>query len=143
MAGPCAISRLFAGLHPGGRFRVAKPRARTWSPRGHTRGRNRDSHLSGWYPDLAHVARGLSGGDLPGEALGWSLPGAHTSEARRGHKTRLAAGLAGGPVDPHHRRVHSIFRWPGSLDCSLPGIGSVRLADLSGFAIGHGKLKKP
>ena len=42
-------------------------------------------------------------------------------------KTRLAAGIAGGPVDPHHRRVHSIFWWPGSLDCSLPGIGSVRL----------------
>jgi hypothetical protein len=127
MAGSCAVSRLFAGLHPGGRFRVAKPRARGLGV------------LAGVLVAIIAVAITLIGIPISlmllavylaaiylGKLWVGAFLGRILLKPAGGHKTRLAAGIAGRPVDPHHRRVHSIFWWPGSLDCSLPGMGSVR-----------------
>ena len=75
---------------------------------GRARGYNLDSHHAGWPSGLAHVARGVSDCDLPGEDLGWSIPGADASEAAGSDEERLAAGTTGGPADPHHRRVHPV-----------------------------------
>ena len=86
---------------------------------------------------------GVSGCDLPGEDLGWSIPGADASEAGWGDQERLAAGTTGGPADPHRRRVHPVSWRAGPLRCGLPGFGSVCLAALSGFTTGNSDLKEP
>jgi hypothetical protein len=100
-------------------------------------GRLEDYEEAGWPPALANVARAVFGCDLPGENLGWSLPGANTSEAIRSHKGRLAAGTSGGPVDRHHRWVHPVSWQAGPLGCGLPEFGSVCLSALSGFQTGN------
>ena len=100
------------------------------------------SHHAGWPPDLANVARGVSGGDLPREGLGWSLLGADTSEAIGNHEGRLAGGTPGGPVDPHHRWVHPLSWRASPLRGGLPGFGSVCRAALSGFTTGNDGLKR-
>ena len=73
----------FQATTSGGGLRLAQPRAGGWGSGGRAGGHSRGSHHAGWHPGLANVARGVSGCDLPGEGLGWSLPGADTSEASR------------------------------------------------------------
>ena len=81
---PGSVSRLLPGQHARGGLRLAQPRAWVCGPGGRACGHNPDSHHAGWPSGLAHVAHGVSGCDLPGEDLGWSIPGADTSEADRG-----------------------------------------------------------
>ncbi len=133
----------FQATTQAGGLRLAQSGTRGWSSGRGAGGHGRGSHHAGWLPGLAHVARGVSGCDLPGEGLGWSLPGADTSEAIRSHEGRLVAGTPGGPVDPHHRWVHPVSWRAGPLGCRLPGFGSVCRAALSGFTTGNDGLKRP
>ena len=98
----------FQATHARGGLRLAQPRAWDCGPGGRAGGHGPVSHHAGWPSGLANVARGVSGCDLPGEDLGWSIPGADASEASRSDQERLDAGTAGGPVDPHHRWVHPV-----------------------------------
>src|SRR3989442_1335253 len=100
MAGTGSISRLLRGLHSGGGFRLAQPRARVWSPGGVADCDNPGSDHAGWAPGLADAVRTVSGCDLPGEDLGGSLPWADASEASRSDEGRLGAGITGGAADP-------------------------------------------
>ena len=143
MAGPGSVSRLLPGHDSGGGLRLAQPRAGGWGSGGCAGGHGRGSHNADWHSDLANVVRGVSGCDLPGEGLGWSLPGADTSEALGSHEGRLVAGTPGGPVDPHYRWVHPVSWRVGPLRCGLPGIGSFCRAALSGFTTGDDSLKRP
>ncbi len=106
-------------------------------------GHGRGSHHADWHPDLANVVRGVSGCDLPGEGLGWSLPGADTSESLGSHEGRLVAGAPCGPVDPHYRWVRPVPWRAGPLGGGLPGFGSFCRAALSGFTTGNNGLKRP
>src|SRR5436309_5730454 len=142
MARPSTVSRLFPGLHSGGRRRVAQPRAGGWSLSGRTSGHSCGSRHAGWHPSLANVVGGVSGCDLPGEDLGWSLPRADATEAVWGQKARLAAGATGGLADPHHRWVHPVSWRVGPLGYRLPGFGSVCLATSSEFTTGSRGLIK-
>src|SRR5260370_17854627 len=98
MAGSDSVSWLLPGHDSGGGLGLAHPRAGGWGSGGHAGGHGRDSHHAGWHTGLANVARGGSDRDLPGEGLGWSLPGADTSEATRGHESLLVPGPPTGPV---------------------------------------------
>ena len=131
----------FQSQHAGGGFRLAQPRAGVCGSGGRTRGYRRDSHHAGWPSGLAHVAHVLSGRNLPGKDLGWSIPGADTSEANWSDEERLADGTTGGPAHPHHRQVRPVSWRPDPLRCGLFGPGSVCLAALSGFTTGNNDLK--
>src|SRR5437667_945328 len=143
MVKPRAVSRFFPSLHSGGGRRLAQPWAGGWGPGRRAGGHSGGSHHAGWHPGLANVVGGVSGCDLPGEDLGWSLPGAGASEASWGHKARLAAGATGGLVDPHHCWVHPVSWRVGPLGYGLPGLGSVCLATSSEFTNANRGLITP
>ena len=143
MAGHAFVSRLLPGHDSTGELRLAQSGTGGWGSSGRAGGHGRHRHHAGWLPALPNGARAVSGCDLPGENLGWSLLGANTSEAIRSHKERLAAGTPGGPVDPHPPGIHPISWRAGSLGCGLPGFGSVCRAALSGFTTGNDSMKRP
>ena len=103
MVGPASVSRLRPGQHACGGLGLAQPRAWDCDPGGSAGGDDPLSHHAGWPSGFAHAADGVPGCDLPGQDLGWSIPGADTSEANWGDEERLAAGTTGGSVDTHRR----------------------------------------
>ena len=133
----------FRASDSGGGLRLAQPRAGGGGSGGCAGGHGRGSPHADWHPDLANGVRGLSGCDLPGEGLGWSLPGADTSETLGSDEGRLVVGTPGGPVDPHYRWVHPVSWRAGPLGCGVPGFGSFCRAALSGFTTGNNGLKRP
>ncbi len=76
MVVPGSVSRLLPGQHAGGGLRLAQPRAWICGSGRRACGHNLDSHHAGWPSGLADVARAVLCCDLPGEDMGWSIPGA-------------------------------------------------------------------
>ena len=144
MARHAFVSRLLPSHNSAGGLRLAQSGVGSWGPDGCAGSHRRDSRNACWLPALANVARDVFGCDLPGENLGWSLPGANSSEAVRSHDGRLVAGTPGGAVDPDHRWVHPVSWRARPVGCGLPGSGRVCISTLSGSptgnAIGYAEL---
>src|SRR5579864_8687582 len=143
MARHACVSRFFPGDDSASRLRLAQCGAGDCNSGRRTCRHRRHSHNVGWFPTLPDVARAVFGCDLPGENLGWSLPGANPSEAIRSHEGRLAAWTRCGSTDSHYRWVHPVSWRVGPLERGLPGLGSVCRAALSGLKTGNNGLRRP
>src|SRR5579872_3572101 len=133
MAWPASISHLLPGHHSTGTVRLAHSRIGVRDSGGGAGGRIIRSHHAGWLPGRIYVICALPGCNLPGEDLGWSLPGADASEAIRRYEGRLVARTPGGAVDPQHCWLHPVCWRADPSGCGLRRFGSVFLATLSGI----------